>query len=398
MTLTIRKMVLRTAAVAAVAGVVASAVGAPANADPKQLNAFVGVGSDTTQDFMNAASGFSTGFNYTPVQSSVASGQKQVISFDATGSTCITVKTGAGSFDRPNGSSAGRRALSRSIDGAVFGVATNGCGGPKSISNLVDFARSSAGPLAGDTGTTLTYIPFGRDGMSFAYYRTDGSPVTSLTRAQLTTLFSTGRQTIGGVSILPCGIQTSSGTYQFWNSAAGISVAQEAAAVAECAALPTGLANGRSQENDGVELKAMGDAADAAVNGTQVVIGFGAGPFVAKSNGVATPTPPANVGMGAISDDGAGNNLGFPVTGTAPNVAPVASFFANTVFGRNVYNVLPTAKIDSALGNTDLKTLFKGATSAICLDATVRLQYGFVPAANCGDSSLKGSLFTGSAP
>ena len=100
------------------------------------------------------------------------------------------------------------------------------------MSGLVDFARSSAGPSA--AGTTLTYIPFGRDGLSFAYYRNGGAPVTTLTSAQLTSLFCTGPQIIGGVEIVPCGIQTGSGTFTFWNTALGITAAQEATGTATC--------------------------------------------------------------------------------------------------------------------------------------------------------------------
>lgn len=47
-----------------------------AGADPQFVNAFVGVGSDTTQDVMNAQAGFANGHNYTPLQSSAATGYK----------------------------------------------------------------------------------------------------------------------------------------------------------------------------------------------------------------------------------------------------------------------------------------------------------------------------------
>ncbi len=210
----------------AITAFLGSAVVGSANADPKQLTAAVGVGSDTIQDVMNAFSGTTNGINYVPVQSSVASGQRQVISFDAippagvTG-TCITPKPGAPTFDRPNGSTAGRKALSRAIDGTKYGntVAPVLCGGLTDTSGLIQFARSSAGPAGGDLGTALTYVPFGRDGVSFAYYRASGgAAVTSLTRAQLTTLFTTGPTVIGGVNIIPCGIQLGSGTYGFWNT------------------------------------------------------------------------------------------------------------------------------------------------------------------------------------
>lgn len=381
-------------AVALTASLATAFTGGSANADPKQLTAAVGVGSDTTQDVMNAMTGFTNDVYYTPIHSSSASGARQVISFDATppagvADNCITPKVGGPTFTRPSGSSAGRRALSRAIDGTKYGSAA--CGGVQDVAGLVDFARSSAGPASGDTGTALTYIPFGRDAMSFAYYRNAGSPVTSLTRAQLTSLFTTGPQVIGGVRIVPCGIQTSSGTYAFWQTVTTASAGAENTATTECNALL-----GRAQENHGDELQARGDALAALPghSGDQVIIGFSAGSFVSKANGVA-PGDNAAALMGVISDNGSGTNLGLPVSGTAPNMVPSASFFADAIFGRNVYNVFPTSVITSAFGNDDLKTLFVGSTSAMCSATATINAFGFLPIATCGSTSLKGSLLTG---
>jgi ABC-type phosphate transport system substrate-binding protein len=376
----------------AVASLGASVLAGSASADPAQYSALVGVGSDTTQDVMNALSGKSNGILYTPIQSSAATGGRQVISFDATppagaADNCITPKLGSPTFTRPNGSSAGRRALSRAIDGTGYGsLATCALA---DVSGQVDFARSSSGP----SGTTaqLTYIPFGRDGVSFAYYRAAGSPVTSLSRADLTALFTTGPQTIGGVRIVPCGIQTGSGTFGFWNTVTTATTTQENTATTECNNLL-----GRAQENDGVDLKARGDAL-AAVPGqanSQVIIGFSAGAFIAKSNLVATPTPPAGVGIGSISNNGSGTNLGSPVVGTAPNLTPSSTFFGDSVFGRKVYNVFPSAIINNP-GNNDLKNLFVGGTSQLCAATATINTFGFLVAPDCGVTTITGDLLTG---
>ncbi len=396
------------------AGLALTALGAglmtgSASADPAQYNALIGVGSDTTQDVMNALAGRSNGILFTPLKSSDATGGTQVISFDATaasagaGDNCITTKTGAPSFTRPNGSSAGRRALSRAIDGTKYGSAE--CGGVKDVAGLVTFARSSSGPSSGDTGTALTYIPFGRDGLSFAYYRKNGAPVTTLTRAQLTSLFTNGPQTIDGVRIVPCGIQTSSGTFQFWNTVTTATTTQENTATTLCNGLVSDpLTGGRAQESDGNDLKNRGDALAALAGETnsQVVIGFSAGAFVSKSNGLANPVPPAGVGIGSISDNGSGVNLGSPVTGTAPNLAPSSTFFSDSVFGRRVFNVFPSAVITGP-GNADLKSIFVDTdpsatnTAVICnapYTATVA-SLGFLPSSDCGSTSTKGSLISG---
>ena len=383
-------------AVALTATLATAFTGGSATADPKQLTAAVGVGSDTTQDVMNAAAGYTNGNYYDPIASTLASGARQVISFDATppagvADNCITPKVGGPTFTRPNGSSQGRRALSRAIDGTKYGTAA--CGGVQDVAGLVEFARSSSGPAAGDVGTDLTYIPFGRDGVSFASYRTDGSPVTSLTRAQLTSLFTTGVQVIGGVRILPCGIQAGSGTFEFWNKVTTATVPQENTATTECNnLLGVGV---RAQENNGDDLKARGDAADAAVNGTQVIIGFSAGAFIAKSNLVAPGAPPAGVGIGTISDNGSGTNLGSPIVGSAPTLTPNGTFYGDSVFGRSVYNVFPTAVITSAFGNDDLKTLFVGAGSALCSSTAVVNAFGFLVHPSCGSTATKGTLLSG---
>lgn len=367
-----------------------------AGADPKQYNALVGVGSDTVQDVMNAFSGYTNGINYAPIQSTSASGARQLISFDAVNPTnptdpCITTKLGAPSFTRPNGSTQGRRALSRALDGTGYGTAA--CAGPVDVSGLVDFARSSAGPAAGDTGTTLTYIPFGRDAVTFAYYRAAGSPVTTLSRAQLTSLFTTGPQVIGGVRIVPCGIQTGSGTFGFWNTVTTATTTQENTATAECNAL---LAAGRAQENNGDDLKARGDAlaAQAGKSGDQVIIGFSAGAFIAKSNLVAPGQPPAGVGVGSI-DFGGTTGVLNPVSGTAPNLVPVDPFYQDAVFGRSVYTVWPTAVVASAFGNTDVKSLVVGNTSAMCSAITTIRKFGFEQNANCGSITVTGSAIAG---
>ena len=363
------------AASLSVAGLVAGGV-PPAGADPRSASALVGVGSDTTQDVMNALSGFNNGINYTPVQSSVASGQKQLTSWDATPvGGCITPKAPGATFDRPNGSTNGRRALSRAIDGGLWG-ASGPCGtSGKVVSGLVDFARSSAGPSG--TGTDLTYIPFGRDAMSFAYSANGVAPVTTLSSAQLNTLYTVGPQTISGVEIVPCLPQTGSGTYQFWLTAVGATANQAGAATAAC---------GQVQENDANGLKAKGDT----FPGKQVVIGFSAANFISQSNGVAPSqlTNAPDVDLGSI------DSLGKPYTGTGSSLSPAAGFYASTKYGRDVYNVVPTAKLGGfPTVNADFKSMFVGTSSAICSSAaqTTVNAFGFLSLGSaCGSTTLTG--------
>lgn len=413
----LRPRTKRTAAAVAAAALGATALisfgGGTAGADPQQLTALVGVGSDTIQDVTNAFAGFTNGNAYTPVRA--ASGNQQLISFDAQNPTnvnnkCIAPKVSAATIYRSNGSSEGRRALSRAIDGTSYGPTTL-CGGSKPVSGLIDFARSSAGPAAGDLGTDLTYIPLARDGVSFAY-ATNGvtTPVTSLTRAQLQSIYAgpASGTVINGVNIVPCGIQNGSGTKGFWDGIIGGST-NEAASTATCnAATTTSNADGRIEENNGTSLLAK---AQALPSGTQVIAGFSAGSYTAQFNNVSPNSLPAGnaVQLGSISDDGTGANLGAPVSGTT-TLTPNSAFYNSTVFGRNVYYVLDSARI-GASGSLGLKQMFisTGATSTIpglsanytaviCQSAaqTTANEFGFLTTPDCGNPNLvKGSLFSG---
>ena len=368
------------------------------SADPKFADALVGAGSDTTMDVMAGLSGFANGKAFTPVQSSSGSGSKHIASWDSKLAShtdnCIAPKLKAPTTYRPNGSSEGRRALSRAIDGTVYGPADQ-CGGSKVVTGLFDYARSSSGPASGDTGTALTYVPFGRDALAVAYYANGVvTPVTDFTRAQITSLYTTGPQTINGVEVVPCGIQLGSGTYQSWLSMTAATAPQDDASTATCAA--AGTTTGRIQENDAAALKMKGDG----LVGKQVIIGFSAANFIAQGNGVALSQLAAGVDLGTISDDGTGANLGVAYTTSTVNnatlYAPSATFYASTVFGRNVYNVFDTARV-TGIGNNDIKSLFVGGTSAVCSaagQATVNA-FGFSTIATCGSITLTGSLITG---
>lgn len=393
---------------AAAAGLIgASVLGSAANADPKQFTALAGVGSDTTQDIMNGLAGNSNNISYLPINSSAATASKQIISWDAFGSPCITPKSSGIVMNRPNGSTQGRRALSRAIDGGNYGNSSCGGASGKPVGGLVDFARSSAGPASGDLGTDLTYVPMGLDGMSFAYYRNGGGAVTSLTRADLIDIYTLGSKTIGGVRIVPCGIQTGSGTKSFWQSSPlnGMSDTTENNGTTECNnATTTSLPGNRIEENNPASLKLKGDSA-AMINSTncpsinpcQVIVGMSAGSFIAQTNGVSPNNTAVGVDLGSISDNGSGTNLGKPYTGTAPNLTPATTFFNDSVFGRRVYVVLDTAKA-TGVGNNDVKTLFVGSTSAICSSAAqARVNsFGFLTPSDCGSTSIKGSLISGS--
>lgn len=368
-----------------------------AHADPKQLtNPIVAVGSDTVQDIDNALAGYTNDIDYTPIHSTVANGRQVITSWDAVGSACISPKAPGASFVRPNGSGAGRKALSRAIDGGNWGVSGDACGGPKPVSGLIDYARSSS--LSSSSGTALTYIPFGRDGVSYAYYTVGGATPVTLSRADLTSIYTTGTgsgTTIGGTLVIPCGIQTSSGTFGFWNTVTTATTTQENNATQTCNAAGTG---NRIEENSGAALKAKGDAMGTTA---MYIVGHSAASWIAQQNGRAPSALGAGVQIGSISDNGSGANLGSPVSGSAPNMTPNATFYNDGVFGRYVYHVFDTNRV-TGLGNAGLKSLFVGPSSIICqtgansAQATVN-SFGFLTPSNCGDTSTQRGLDSGSS-
>lgn len=386
---------------------------APASADPRQISSSLAtVGSDTTQEVLNAFQGESAGTFYTPLATDGATGRTVIMSWEAKAPTgtsgntiaCVQTKLGGATFTRPNGSSAGRRALSRAMSNESYGDAT--CGGAKPVSGLIDIARSSDGPASGDTGTDLTYVPFARDALSFAYYPVNGAtPDASLSRAELQAIFDSAGNghTVGGVLFIPCHIQIGSGTRNSWSAAVGVVNSEMDTASTTCT--NTGV-QGLLQESKPSELKAKGDAWAAANPGVpaQFIVGHSASAFVAQSRGAAPSFLAAGVDLGSITDNGSGTNLGKPYTGSGATAAASPTFYNDSTFGRFVYNVVSTARITSAIGNLSLKQMLRGPGSQVCTAGASRItNFGFLQLplgaenqlGQCGSIALTGSKLTG---
>jgi ABC-type phosphate transport system substrate-binding protein len=311
---------------------------APASADPNPVTDYrqlAGVGSDTTQYVMNGIGDAATN----------TSG-KIIASWNATGTATVKTKAnGCDSVARPDGSSAGIVALNNDIAAGT---------------NCIDFARSSRGPV--DTSTTdLTFIPYAKDGVTFA---TDlGSTVpTNLTKAQLASIYTncTYTDSTGAHTVQPLLPQTGSGTRTFWLSAIGVSESQVGSCVTQ------GI-----QEHDGT-----------AIQNASQLMPYSIAQWIAQGKGFAdVPNRRGESRLRSI------NGLA-PTTGTGTALALNTAFDAN--FLRSVYNVVPTAK----LGNSVVAQTFVGASSKVCTATTstgtsVITNYGFGTVNNCGDTSVK---------
>jgi hypothetical protein len=392
----------------------------PVGADPAFTTSYVGVGSDTIQDVMNAFGGASpypggtaASTYYIPIHSSAATGSKSISSFDAIpqgGSSaapgCITTKLGGPSFDRPNGSGNGIAALSHAVDpnpaSNTWQASTGSCTGALvNVAGQIDFARSSRGPNNTSTNA-LTFIPFSRDGLSYAYLTHGSADITHLTTAQLTTLYSngTGTITVGADTVHACLANTGSGTTGFWLGAIGVTQAQAvAAATAACSFVAPGIEENGANAFFAI-ANAMGPNDDAIIN-------FSAGSWIAQANGVALDRSAAarTNGVDLGNPDQIGGVGAKPYTGSPPNEVPNATYYnfssGSTLgtYGRNLYVVVPTTKI-GITGDAGLKSLFVGGSAAICAGSaqTTANSFGFLSlngiVGTCGATTLTGALYS----
>ncbi|GAB7103216.1 hypothetical protein JCM4814A_15300 [Streptomyces phaeofaciens JCM 4814] len=327
----------RSTAALVAAAVVAGgmALASPAYADPTPAGTFrqlVGVGSDTTQDVLNALAGDTvngTSYAGTAVKSAAGAG---LASYDAIGSATVQTRSAGPSFTRPNGSGPGRTALSMSLTGDKFPTATG-----VAIPGQVDFARSSGGPSV--SGSALTYIPFARDAVGVAVR---GSGLDSLTVAQLHDVYAAGStHEVNGQTVHPVLPQSGSGTRKFFLGAIGLSEST----------VDTGLPT--VQENQ----------ANDALTQDGTLVPFSVGSWIAQSNGIAPNKSDTAFAAGAHlaavrlpGDTGTTN----PVTTVNGKLTPVAGYYENATFGRDVYNVVPSRAIDptSIFFDKDLYDVF----------------------------------------
>ncbi len=326
---------IRIAAVLVAAGALVAVASSTASADPTGTPTFrplAGVGSDTTQDVMNGLSNVV-----------LVNGQKAIASYNATGSATVTTKDPASTpgctINRPNGSGAGRTALLASLG------ANNGC---------LDFSRSSSLNTSASS-PSLTYVPFAVDAVSYAITASSSVPKT-LGLADLKAIYTCDPAYVGtgpNYTIKPILPQSGSGTRSFWETTMGITDTDVNNKVYPC--IVNGTKNGQLiEEHTGTVLD------DSSL------VPFSVAQFTAQTNDVA-PDRRGRAQLGVI--DGTYAQL----------------LNSNFAVKRDVYNVIPTAKI----GTAPWSSVFVGANSAICQNGATITKYGFGLNANCGDTSAK---------
>jgi ABC-type phosphate transport system substrate-binding protein len=337
---------LKLAVVAGAAAALAVSVSSPAFGDPPtgvtpNANDIVGVGSDTTQFFMDQIS-----LNYDNTATPPA---RALYSWDATGTSPIVTKTGATSIPRPDGSGAGITAL-----------VTN-------TIKTVDFARSSRGRGSSDPAT-VGFVAFGKDAVSVAVQNRTDAPA-NLTTAQLQGIYTcsiTNWNQVGGnnSAIQPFLPQSGSGTRSFFEAAMGLTDAQIGPCVTQ------GV-----QENEGL---------DPQLQNRHVVVPYSVAKYIAQ-------VYHSGAGQNDFGTDDHGTlkvlslNSTKPTKGVAPKVTINPNF--SPTFQRVVYNVI--RKTSSGDIPAYLKGIF-GPTGYICSKGrTVTKNYGFLPlpTGQCGTVS-----------
>ena len=329
---------------AAALGVLASlVVAAPAAHAEPVCDGFAVVGSDTIQDVMT---GIANGYKVSESISVRAIGNgKFACNYNALdtvyaaagASSLIQTKAFGTPFLRPNGSGNGQTALSRSIDGADINPSATK---DVRITGQVDIARSSsapsgsADPASDNLATTLAAYPFARDAISFA---TNASGLTTLTKAELTSLFNcenpgpNGLPQINGVEYTPVLPQAGSGTREYFlakvvNASTDGKNPDQTAGVNYNNCTLIGQEHQTNQLFNGQPMPA------------NAVVVHSVAQWIAQVNGAG------------IDRRGAGFTLGSSITGKVPTdtvagkLVPNASYYADTVFGRDTYLVTQASR------------------------------------------------------
>jgi len=346
-----------------------AAAGAPAAANPVGAPTFrdvVAVGSDTTYEMMNGLS------NRLRLNGDAAN-PLALASYDPTpvGEMIQTRSTGC-TFPRPNGSGQGKAALLASEGGS------GGIWSGFNVLGCVDVARSSSGPSSLTTSGSLAYASFGVDAVSYAQTATSDLPA-SMTLVQLQRVYRCLTTVIAGTPIQPRLIQAGSGTRSYWNGKMGITDIEIGNHDYPCLeAQPT------VQEHSGNVLNGHPDQ----------IVPLSIAQYISQGNHASIDAT-----YGVTLDDRRGEAVLGKINNVSPYAADGVSLNTTFPFNRDVYNVIPTAKLSNPL----IANLFVGATSQVCNNQALIKAFGFgfrpstgsqpanLAQQGCGDVYLKGN-------
>jgi len=316
-----------------VVGAFSGAGAALADPPTNTYGTLVGVGSDTTQNVVNAiangSSGLLASYDAVPLNTTIKT--------RASGAACATIA-------RPKSSGSGEAALFNDT------TAATGC---------IDFSRSSKAPNTFGFSHGETGIPFAIDAVSYGI-RSDSAISKSLTLADLTDIYNCVYPTSVYQPLLP---DNGSGTRSFFLSKLGFTDSATFTSGTGHTCIKDFNSTGQHiEENTGTYL-----------TDPTYVIPFSVAQYLGQSNGVAS------------------NTLGKTVLG---RVGGTGSFALNTGSSttREVYNIVPTAKLPGgATPDANIGTAFVGTNgpglsnnSYVCSQTATIQQFGFALDPNCG--------------
>lgn len=308
---------------------------------PPQFRDLAGVGSDTTQDVVNALSDVVT-INGTKVIASYnASGAPAQVQTKAS-ATCVYQRT------EIVGSNAGVAKLQDSLEG----VDRAGC---------LDFARSSSNNAAANPSNPpggpgrLSYVPFAVDALTFVI-RDDSPLPNSLSVADIRSIYDCQLPTTDVKPVIP---QAGSGTRNFFLQQLGYT--------------STEISNFNSTTHPCVTFN------DAT--GTPVLENTG-----------TLLTDPLNIAPYSVAQYQAQINRTIPDVHGRTILGQVdgknaTQLSTDATMKRDVYNVIPFSKE----GVAPWSTTFVGPTSLVCTNLSTITKLGFGPASNCGVITIRTS-------
>jgi hypothetical protein len=347
----------------------------PAMADPTMT--YVAVGSDTIQDVDNQfaidAGGNLLG-SYNAVNPVTQVAHEIITPTKVAGTNC--------SFTRPNGSGEGVAALGASTGNPN----TPAPAGTPPQAGCVDIARSSSGPATSSPNGAFVYIPFAIDAVAGSTGPATAGTLggvnavaTNITQANLfskpdlVNLYACNNVTVNGVTYNPNTAaagqqqidlyipQPGSGTRKFWEGQLSITSDNPLPACVHDH-IVAGASTGASvEEHDGTAV-----ATDANGFGP-----FSAAQWIAQRNGHNDRRHGAQLANLAAT---AGGTAVSPFTGGNP---ATGSLNLNFPIVREVFNVVPFAKVSGAGADPGLVSLFVGTGSTTCSDSLQIRSYGF---------------------
>ena len=380
------KLLKSATAAVAVAGVALGGVlfSGPASADPvAPTGGLVVTGSDTLQASMDA---LTNGTNIGGANVRVSYNGLPISNFDAFGSDVVQTKPFGPLFNRPSGSGDGLKSMVASLQGNTFAASTYTNLGAVAISGQVDIGRSSDAPSNGTITAgqhyILTYVPYARDAVSYAYLAcgTDSpTALASLTKDELAQIYSAtavgAGTTVNGVVVEPRLPQGASGTRKFFLKVLNNSTTTQLTlhgAVNETLSATT-------QENDARML-----TCDPEGDNYSKVIPFSAAAWISQANGANKPNTITGTGVQLGSPNGVA-----PFTGSGSSLVPNDTFYAATsVWGRDTYLIASKARLASdpayaALFDKDGGTSsFVSFGTAINQPGKVKQKFGFLAPAS----------------